>query len=547
MSSRGEQLELLTAIRADHEAVPLPEGWRWAKVQELAAPEPRSLTDGPFGSNLKSSHYTDAGPQVIRLQNIGDGVFLDSEAHISPEHFETLRKHEARAGDVVVAMLGEDLPRACVVPARLGAAIVKADCVRFRVARPFNPGCIAAFLNAPQSRGATRKLIHGVGRPRLGLKLFRQLELPVPPSAETDRLETALDGHLSRLDAAVSGLERAQANLKRYRASVLKSAVEGRLVPTEAELAREEGRDYEPASVLLERILVERRRRWEEAELAKMEAKGKPPKNDKWKAKYKEPAGPDVDELPELPEGWCWATVEQLASHEPRSLTDGPFGSNLKTSHYTDAGPRVVRLQNIGDGEFLDSEAHISEDHYERLIKHAVFENDLVIASLGASLPRAALVPASFGKGIVKADCIRLSVESRLVSPEFAMNVLNAWSTRKRTEVLVHGVGRPRIGLTLLRTLAVPLPPRGEQDRIVEELSRQYSVADGIMPIVGSNLGRAGRLRQAILKWAFEGKLVDQDPDDEPASVLLDRIRAEREAAAPPKKKLKPRKKKTKK
>ena len=84
-------------------------------------------------------------------------------------------------------------------------------------------------------------------------------------------------------------LERVQRNLKRYRASVLKAAVEGRLVPTEAELARSEGRDYEPAPVLLERILAERRRRWEDAELAKMTAKGKAPRDDKWKETYRVP------------------------------------------------------------------------------------------------------------------------------------------------------------------------------------------------------------------------------------------------------------------
>ena len=119
-----------------------------------------------------------------------------------------------------------------------------------------------------------------------------------------------------------------EANLKRYRASVLKAAVEGNLVPTEAELAKKEEPEYEPASVLLERILKERRHRWEQAELGKMKAKGEVPKNEKWKDKYEEPAAPDTSELPELPEGWCWSTVNQLASDLPQSLTDGPFGSN---------------------------------------------------------------------------------------------------------------------------------------------------------------------------------------------------------------------------
>jgi hypothetical protein len=107
----------------------------------------------------------------------------------------------------------------------------------------------------------------------------------------------AIESYLTRLDAAVATLERVERNLKRYRASVLKSAVEGRLVPTEAALARQEGRDYEPASVLLERILTERRRRWSQS--------GE-------KSKYEDPAPPDTTNLPALPEGWCWASLEAV-------------------------------------------------------------------------------------------------------------------------------------------------------------------------------------------------------------------------------------------
>ena len=104
------------------------------------------------------------------------------------------------------------------------------------------------------------------------------------------------------LDASVAALKRVQANLKRYRASVLKAACEGRLVPTEAELARAEGRDYEPADRLLERILAERRARWEAQE--------------KRRGKYKEPVAPDTSDLPELPEGWVWAiSLDQLTNY----------------------------------------------------------------------------------------------------------------------------------------------------------------------------------------------------------------------------------------
>ena len=120
---------------------------------------------------------------------------------------------------------------------------------------------------------------------------------PVPSLRPTEqrRIVEAIESYFTRLDDAVATLERVQRNLKRYRASVLKAAVEGRLVPTEAELARAEGRDYEPASALLERILAERRRRWHEAG---------------GRGKYQEPVAPDTTDLPELPEGWCWASVD---------------------------------------------------------------------------------------------------------------------------------------------------------------------------------------------------------------------------------------------
>ena len=133
------------------------------------------------------------------------------------------------------------------------------------------------------------------------------------PRAAQHRIVEAIESYFTRLDDAVATLERVQRNLKRYRASVLKAAVEGRLVPTEAELARAEGRDYEPASVLLQRILVERRRRWEEAELAKMKAKGR---------RRRTPSGRRITrsrpllmtaKLPTLPEGWCWATIDQYS------------------------------------------------------------------------------------------------------------------------------------------------------------------------------------------------------------------------------------------
>jgi len=144
-------------------------------------------------------------------------------------------------------------------------------------------------------------------------------------------------------------------------------------------------------------------------------------------------------------------------------------------------------------------------------------------------------VPDWLGPAIVKADCLRFAVNPELADAQYVLHALNALPTRKRIEKLVHGVGRPRIGLTLFRTTAVPLPPRPEQARITTLVEQLISTSSVILRSAALDGQRCVRLRQGVLKWAFEGKLVDQDPNDEPAERLLARIRAER-AATPIKK-----------
>lgn len=506
----------------------LPIGWLRVPVEQLGANEPASLTDGPFGSHLKTSHYTEKGPRVIRLQNIGDGVFQDERAHISESHFDRLRRHEAAAGDVVVAMLGETLPRACVVPSDMGRAIVKADCARLRVHPALtSPRYVAHALNSRQLRSQAAALVHGVGRPRLGLKWLRMLEMPLAPFPEQHRIVAAIESYFTRLDDAVATLERVQRNLKRYRASVLKAAVEGRLVPTEAELARAEGRSYEPASVLLTRILAERRRRWEEAELAKLTAKGKAPKDDKWKAKYVAPVTPDTSELPELPEGWCWASCDQILTR----LQTGPFGSSLHRSDYVTGGTPVINPQHLlAYGIHPSDHVTLSRDAAARFSTFRLAVGDVVLGRRG-EMGRCALIGAREAGWILGTGSLALRPE-QAVDGHFLTWVLRSPRSVRALEGESVGTTMTNLNQEILLGLPIPLAPAAEQSRVAREIERHFSVIDVLDLARTAQRVRLTRLRQSILKWAFEGRLVDQDPADEPASVLLERIRAERESKA---------------
>ena len=354
------------------------------------------------------------------------------------------------------------------------------------------------------------------------------------------RIVETIESYLSRLDAAVAALTRVKKNLERYRASVLKAAVEGRLVPTETELARKEGRDYEPASVLLERILKERRKKWEEAELAKYEAKGKkPPKN--WRAKYKEPAPPDTSDLPELPEGWCWAIADAISE-----VVD-PQPSHRTPPRHADAIP-YVGMGDVGSNGQIDLAGArpvsqtVLQEHRNRYVLQP---GDFIFGKIG-TLAEPVLLPEPFA--------YTLSVNVVLVQPNRSIGARYLFNWM-RSPTLVHLVvgaakstSQPAFGIKRIRTLPVPLPPLPEQSRIIAELERVMSVGTETETVANTNILRAYRLRQSILKWAFEGKLVDQDPNDEPASVLLERIKVEREAMAAKDKKSrgrKPRKRRT--
>jgi type I restriction enzyme S subunit len=398
-------------------------------------------------------------------------------------------KQLLRAGDVLVSMTRPNLNAVAFVPPEFDGAVGSTGFHVLRANEDTEPRWLYYAVQTQKFISAMSELVQGALYPAVRPKDIRAFEIPNPPLDQQKRIVAEIEKQFSRLDEAVANLKRVKANLKRYKAAVLKAAVEGRLVETEAERARREGRSYETGAQLLQRILETRRSQWQ------------------GKGKYKEPAAPDTTDLPELPEGWGWASVDQLAAPEPNSITDGPFGSNLKTEHYQEKGPRVIRLQNIKDGEFADEYAHITQEHFDRLSKHQIRAGDLVIASLGENPPRACIIPSTVGPAIVKADCIRFKPHSRMQT-KYINAALNCLPTRQRVKDVLHGIGRPRLSLGEIRSIALPVPPETEQHRIVAEVDRRLSLLRTTEAQVDANLRRAERLRQSILSRAFSGGLV---------------------------------------
>ena len=176
-------------------------------------------------------------------------------------------------------------------------------------------------------------------------------------------------------------------------------------------------------------------------------------------------------------------------------LQDGPFGSNLKSSHYVDEGVRVVRLQNIGSGHFDDrDQAFISPEHFEKLQKHTCEAGDVLVATLGDPILRAAIQPESLPVALNKADCIQLRCDPERASPQYVTHYLNSSVAQAHAAGLAHGQTRPRVNLTQLRRLPVPLPPIEEQRRIAAVLD----AADALRAKRRQAIAKLDSLTQAI-------------------------------------------------
>ncbi|MFQ5744546.1 MAG: restriction endonuclease subunit S [Acidobacteriota bacterium] len=475
------------------------EHWERVKLSEVA-----DILNG----YAFSSDYFDSseGVPLLRIRDVGK---TETDAFYRGE-FED--KYLVEPGELVIGMDGDFRCARWTGPtAVLNQRVCKVSPLEEFMRCRYLAYVLQGYLDAIHAHTSSITVRH------LSSRTVADIPLPLPSPKEQDRITASLDAHFTRVDAAVSALERVRASLKRYRASVLKTAYEGRLVQTEAELARREGRGYESTSVVLDRILAERRARWEAEELQKLKAKGKTPKDDRWKRRYKEPEGPDTTALPELPEGWVWANMGQLS----RRIQYGHTASADDKPH----GPRFLRITDIQDGK-VDWDnvpgCAITEDEID---KYRLLAGDLVFVRTGATTGKSYLIREP-PTAIFASYLIRVQLLPGGALPEYVFAFFQSHRYWEQIERGKRGIGQPNVNASVLSRLRIPVPPVKEQRRIVMELERRTSIMDQIDGTVTAGQARAARLRQVILKRAFEGRLVAQDPDDEPASILLDRIRA---------------------
>ena len=350
----------------------------------------------------------------------------------------------------------------------------------FHVLRPSDQ-VDAKYLYYFVSSQAFRKEAAGhmtgaVGLRRVPAAFLADAQLPLVRLDEQRRIVAEIEQQFSRLDEAVANLQRVKANLKRYKASVLKAAVEGRLVETEASIARREGRSFETGEQLLQRILEVRRER------------------PKGKSKYKEPALPNLDAVTELPDGWAWASVEQVLAH----LTDGDH----QAPPQTDSGVPFLVIGNVRTGEIdLSNTRFVGEVYYNSLDPYRQpAKGDLLYTLVGSyGIPVRVKTTERFCIQRHMA-ILRPHVESPMEYLTIAMASDNVF--KQATEVST-GTAQMTVPLSGLRSIAFGLPPKTEQVRIVAEVDRHLSIIREVETEVDANIKRAQALRHSVLNKSF--------------------------------------------
>lgn len=332
-------------------------------------------------------------------------------------------------------------------------------------------------------------------------QFLRKLSLPLPPIVEQRRILSELERNLSLVDAGLEYLDKVSANLKRYRAAVLKAACEGWLVTTEAELALAAGREFEKASSWL--MTLRERARQSHVELS------------------------GTAELRRLPDGWAWTNLDEVS-------WAASYGTSQKCD-YKDVGPPVLRIPNIVRGQLDLADLKRATKPAELSTEEAICPGDFLIIRTNGSrdlIAKAALIrqPLPFDHFFAS-----YLIRFRLIGPE----TLHRWialywetpASRARLEAAAAtSAGQYNVNMRVLERMPIPLPPPAEIERILLEAESRLSIADSLAATLARSCIQATVLRNTILKKAFEGSLVPQDPNDEPASVLLEGIRQARTA-----------------
>ncbi|MBB1468225.1 restriction endonuclease subunit S [Pseudoalteromonas sp. SG41-5] len=499
----------------------LPQGWVKATVDDLA--------EFVNGFAFKPAHWESTGTPIIRIQNL-----TNSEKPFNYTKIDVPDIYEVNNGDLLVSW-----------SATLDAFIWRGDKAWLNqhifkvvpIPGAFHSGLLFYWMKIAIEEMITTEHLHGSTMKHINRGPFLAHETRLPPSNEQARIFDKLEELFSELDAGVKELKAAQTKLSQYRQSLLKSAVEGSL--TQQWRAENSDRVQETGEQLLARILKQRREQWQQQKLAEFAEKGKmPPKN--WQDKYSEPVRPDTTDLPKLPEGWVWASLDMIISKVEAGKS---FKCLERPPELDEYG--VVKVSAVTWGEYNEQES--------KTCTRADLENDTILIKEEDFLFSRANTTELVGACVIaKGVSRKVMLSDKILRLRFVEDKLKYWLLQfmrgelGRTQIEYAATGNQasmkNVSQGKLLKFAVPLPPLSEVEEVQRNLTSAFQYIVNSASEAEITLKFLHAQRKNILKSAFSGQLEPQDPNDAPASLLLEKIKQEREALAKIPKLRKPRK-----
>lgn len=394
--------------------------------------------------------------------------------------------------------------------------------IRARLAGDIDPTFVALQCGQGDTRRAIESgMVTTAGQNTISQGTLTTLPLWLAPAAEQKRIVAKIEELRARSRRAKEALDAVPPLLDQLRQSILAAAFRGDLTAD----WRARNHNVEPSDQLLTRVRLERRSRWETAELARMAARGKPPTDERWRSKYEEPSTvSDAPELHSLPPSWSWTPLETIRDGEAPMV----YGIILPGDDVTNGVP-YVRPVDIADDGSIDVSAlkRASTEVASQYARSTLKAGDIILSIVG-TIGKVAVATAALDGANITQSSIRIRPGGG-TSTEFLRLVLQAPCLTRQYDQYRFGNAVQRLNVEHVRQLVIPFPPIREQ----EEICRRVGAALERVNILhlSTQTERLAQLESSILSKAFRGELVSQDPNDEPASALLQRLRAARESA----------------
>jgi type I restriction enzyme S subunit len=492
----------------------IPIGWQWAKVSEIAL-----IVGGGTPPSKNPVNFAEKGIPWLTpadLSNYQEEYIDRGKRDLSQEGYRISGAQLMPKDSVLFtsrAPIGYCVLAANEISTNQGfkSLILKGN---------INPKYIRHYLLS--SKQYAESLASGSTFKELSGHRMVSLEIPIPPLNEQKRIVARIEELQVRSRRAREALEAIPDLLEQLRQSILAAAFRGDLTKE----WRESHPNVEPATELLKRIRVERRKRWEAAELEKLKAKRL--SDDKLqeafaisRKQYKEPVPVDTARLPEIPEGWCWAKLENVC----KKIMDGTHYSPVNGS----TGDRLyLTAKNIRPWFIeMNTVTYVSEKDHEAIYSRCdVQYGDVLYVKDGVNAGMAALNILKEPFSLLSSVGVFRPEEGLLT--QYIVSYLNSPMAHTLMLSQVSGNAITRLTLIKLRNSLIPVPPLDEQEKIALMIKTQLFNISSLLRKTKVMLNQIKNLDHAILSKAFRGELVPQDPNDEPASSLLERIKQEK-------------------